>query len=126
MWIFFIALIVAGLLLATLTRRYIPKTYKVINAVAWTIEGLFWVLVVAAVIYWPVGGQPFYRNDIEPARMPNSGDADGWAYVYPAKARYRLEPAFLVLDATAVVLFSSWGFVLTLHVHFEPDRPPRE
>ena len=54
MWIVaivFIVIFVGVLVLAEVAKRRIPETYRVINAVAWTIEGAFIALAVAGLIY---------------------------------------------------------------------------
>jgi hypothetical protein len=54
MWtvaIVFIGIFVGGLVLAEVAKRLIPEAYRIINAVAWTIEGTFIALAVAGLIF---------------------------------------------------------------------------
>jgi len=51
MWILVAVFIVVVLVLAEVAKRLIPETYRVINAVAWTIEGAFIAFAVAGLIY---------------------------------------------------------------------------
>jgi hypothetical protein len=51
MWILVAVFIVVVLVLAEVAKRLIPETYRVINAVAWTIEGAFIAFAIAGLIY---------------------------------------------------------------------------
>jgi hypothetical protein len=54
MWIVaivFIVILVGALVLAEIAKHLIPEAYRVINAVAWTIEGAFIAFAVAGLIY---------------------------------------------------------------------------
>lgn len=57
MWLLFTAIIVICLAGGAIARRTIPKTYATINAIAWTIEGLFLAIALAGLLYQCVGGK---------------------------------------------------------------------